>query len=221
MQFDDWVKVVKDAFSIGCRRVQFIGGEPTLCPELPRLIRLATSLGFEVIEVFTNGTHLNVELLTLFHECRTNLAFSLYSCYADIHDQITQVRGSFHRTVSGIQQALALGVHVRVAIIEINGAVQEIEQTKQFLQSLGVRKIDLDGVRGIGRGSQVAGLNERGTLCGDCGDRKLAIDSLGRIFPCVFSRCNQIGDTTQGLCSILQSDKLIEFRQQMGMARHI
>ena len=41
--------------SIPCRNVQFSGGEPTLHPEFPEILRLARTMGFTHIQVATNG----------------------------------------------------------------------------------------------------------------------------------------------------------------------
>src|SRR5687767_1018146 len=52
MQFDDWCRVMDEARAEGCRRVQFIGGEPTLHPDLPALLGHAARAGFSQCEVF-------------------------------------------------------------------------------------------------------------------------------------------------------------------------
>ena len=51
---EDYFIILDSAASLGCRKVQFIGGEPTLVKELPDLIIHAKKRGFEFVEVFTN-----------------------------------------------------------------------------------------------------------------------------------------------------------------------
>ena len=41
---------------VPCRHIQFSGGEPTLHPEFPRILRAARDLGFDHIQVATNGS---------------------------------------------------------------------------------------------------------------------------------------------------------------------
>ncbi len=41
---------------VPCRSVQFSGGEPTLHPEFPKILRIARDLGFTHIQVATNGS---------------------------------------------------------------------------------------------------------------------------------------------------------------------
>src|SRR5436305_1338940 len=62
----DWIRVLDEAAQLSCRAVQFIGGEPTLHPDLPQLIGHARTLGFKVIEVYTNGTRLTESLKKTF-----------------------------------------------------------------------------------------------------------------------------------------------------------
>ncbi len=98
MQLRDWQRALSDAALLGCRRVQFIGGEPTLHPGLPTLIEQAHQLGFEQICVFTNGMHLSETHKELFRRYQVQLAVSVYGSRAEVHDSITQHRGSFAKT---------------------------------------------------------------------------------------------------------------------------
>ena len=41
---------------VPCRSIQFSGGEPTLHPEFPKILRIARDLGFTHIQVATNGS---------------------------------------------------------------------------------------------------------------------------------------------------------------------
>src|SRR5579871_4711198 len=68
MQYDDWARVIEDGWTLGCRSVQFIGGEPTLHPYLKDFIRLASDVGYSFIEVFTNASRISEGLLKTFHD---------------------------------------------------------------------------------------------------------------------------------------------------------
>src|SRR5947209_19312656 len=57
----DWRRVIDQAAALGVRLVQFIGGEPTMHPELPRLVDHALQLQVEV-EVFSNLVHVTPRL---------------------------------------------------------------------------------------------------------------------------------------------------------------
>ncbi|MGW9044685.1 radical SAM protein [Streptomyces lydicus] len=54
----DWQRVIDELAALGVRDVQFIGGEPTLHPDLPHFIHHARGRGMRV-EVFSNLTHIS------------------------------------------------------------------------------------------------------------------------------------------------------------------
>lgn len=53
MTENNWERVITEAAGLGAGQVTFIGGEPTLYPDLPRLVRAALGLGLGV-EVYSN-----------------------------------------------------------------------------------------------------------------------------------------------------------------------
>lgn len=61
----DWRRVIDQARAAGVAIVQFIGGEPTLHPDLPGLVRYALDAGIEV-EVFSNLVHVSPALWEVF-----------------------------------------------------------------------------------------------------------------------------------------------------------
>lgn len=109
--------LLDQAAGLGCRRVQFIGGEPTLYPALPRLIAHARSRDYEFIEVFTNATHISDALLDCFTNHGVAIANSFYSDNPAIHDAITKRRGSHASTLRNLKRLLAAGLTVRAGIV--------------------------------------------------------------------------------------------------------
>ncbi len=218
MSYDNWINVLRQAFDLGCRSVQFTGGEPTLCPELPRLLSAAREIGFECVEVYTNGTNLNQNLRDALVKERVDLAFSVYGSQADVHDAVTRRPGSFAKTIESIRWALNAGLAVRAGVIEMPSNSADIRGATALLRRLGVRTIGVDGVRRVGRGNGRVSANRRGSLdelCGDCWRGKLAIDSAGNAFPCVFARFCRVGHVSQSLASILRSEQLHDFRKEV------
>jgi MoaA/NifB/PqqE/SkfB family radical SAM enzyme len=57
----DWRRVIDEAAGLGVGMVQFIGGEPTLHPDLPELLDHALAGGLAV-EVFSNLVHVTPSL---------------------------------------------------------------------------------------------------------------------------------------------------------------
>jgi len=216
MCLDDWKEAISQAHILGCRNLQFIGGEPTLHPGLCDLILYAHSLGFQFIEVFTNGTALTPRLREVIKRCHVNLAFSVYSLDPVVHDSVTLRGGSQHKTLAGVRWALEAGLPVRAAIIDVGLNSSSVADTQSFLQRLGVTSIGIDRLRGIGRGARHSSsellLHE---LCGRCWEGKLCVTSSGAIYPCVFSRFTQVGSFSEGLAAVLDGAKLLTFRSAL------
>lgn len=220
MTADDWSDVLGQAAQLGCRSVQFIGGEPTLYPALGTLVEQARALDFLTVEVYTNGTRLTPKLKELFIRNKVALAFSVYATTAQAHDLVTKETGSFDLTISAINWALASGLSVRAAIIETDLNSEQSHSTSEMLARLGVKTIGVDRVRGVGRGgeerSPALQLTE---LCGNCSRGKLAVTATGDIFPCVFSRSWPVGHKRDGLRAAVEGLPLRSFCQELGATR--
>lgn len=219
MTYSDWVAVLDEAHDLGCRQMQFIGGEPTLHPRLPDLICHAHKRHFDFIEVYTNATRLAPDLIDCFQHHGVQVATSFYSDDPEVHDRITNGIRSWHRTVEGIQRIVSVGLSLRVGLIEMEHNAGHIPRAVSFLQSLGVTNFKMDRTRGVGRAELVT-LREEGErfdeLCGECWKGKLCVNSDGDVFPCVFSRATRLGKAGVGLKTLLNSRTLQEFRRTVN-----
>ena len=213
MTYEDWRHVLDEGYLSGCKVVQFIGGEPMLHPNLFELIADARSIGYELVEVFTNGTLLRPPTLDALRRFDVRLAFSLYAERPDVHDNITRNKGSFFRTVAGIRGAVKTGLTTRVGLIVMEANAAYVEDTKEFLRRLGVTSVGIDRVRGIGRGNALTpNASPFEELCGSCWKGKLCINPDGEVSPCVFSWFHTVGNAKQGLPDILNGERLHDFR---------
>lgn len=191
MTVRDWLRVISELADMGTLDVQFIGGEPTLYPYLPALIRHARTAGLGV-EVFSNMTHIRAELWDVFRECGVKLATSYYSDSAEDHDAVTKLRGSHKRTRENIQKALALGIPLRGGVVAVRPE-QRVHEAAQDLLALGVEQVGGDRTRAFGRGSRGA-TPTIADLCGHCAHEKCAIGPTGDVWPCVLGRFLKIGN---------------------------
>ena len=211
----DWLRVLDQAAALGVQTVQFIGGEPTLHPDLPRLVNHGLRLGLAV-EVFTNLVHVTDELWELFAQPGLSLATSYYSDDPAEHAGITG-RPSHPRTKANIAEAIRRGIPLRAGVIDLGGR-QRAEAAQVELTELGVTAIGYDRLRQVGRGirDQHAG---SGQLCGRCGDGVAAISPDGAVWPCVFSRWLSAGSVLDAeLTAILSSPAAARIRGELATA---
>lgn len=224
MSREDWTRVIADAAGLGCRDVQFIGGEPTMHPALPSLIAEARRVGFTGVEVYTNATRLGGDLVRCFREYGVAVASSFYSDDPSTHGRITGSVPSWERTVGGFRTVMAAGLPLRVGVIEMAENAGQADRTTRFLGSLGIAQVKVDRLRGVGRG----GLHRLGRpggefdeLCGQCWKGRLCVTPSGAAYPCVFARDVPVGDVRTGLAAVVGSAALATFRERLRAARRV
>ena len=111
---------LRELAAAGATHVVFSGGEPTLHPGLPDLIRLATLLGLSP-SLQTNAIRLRTpRYLRSLREAGLDEVFvSLHAGDAALSDAMTRARGTFVRTLDGIDAALADGM-----VVDLNAVVE-------------------------------------------------------------------------------------------------
>lgn len=218
-----WKGVITDAHALGCRSIQFIGGEPTLHPYLQQLIEFASHLSMS-IEIYTNLVSIQPRLWSTFQACDVRIATSFYTIYPDVHFAITRAH-SFARLVNNIQKAVTMNIPLRVGLIEVPPHDQNIDETEVFLKNLGIQHIGRDKVREVGRGAAYGHVDKpEQALCGKCVKGKACITPDGNIYPCVFARWLPVGNVLQtSLQEALAAPKMAETRDHLTRvfaARH-
>ncbi|MBI2389182.1 MAG: radical SAM protein [Deltaproteobacteria bacterium] len=199
---------LRDARELGFRVVQFTGGDPLLCPDLVEHVALARELGFEIVEIYTNGLALTDALLDKLAPAEPRFAFSFYSVDPDVHDGITQTRGSHGKTSAAIRRVVARGLRARVGIIVMEENAPHVAETAAYVESLGVKQYGASAARGVGRGRVFDGdfplpprVGYAEHASSSTGDRKtrgkLCIASSGTVHPCIFNRSVTLGDVHQ------------------------
>lgn len=209
----DWVRVVDQATEMDVEMVQFIGGEPTLYPELAALVEHALGRGLAV-EVFSNLAHVTDRLWRVFARPGVSLATSYYSDDPEQHAAITG-RPSYACTKRNMIEACRRGIPLRAGVIDL-GQDQRAEAARAELVDLGVPSIGYDRPRQVGRGVRdgQAGVEQ---LCGRCGDGVAAISPDGAVWPCVFTRWLPVGNVLeQGLSEILNGPQAQRVRDELA-----
>lgn len=232
LDVDNWINIIDQLYDVGCRRIQFIGGEPCIHPKLISLIDYAKTKGFESITIFTNATILNDDLLDCLLRNNVNIRFSIYGHTAQIHDTITQVSGSFEKTVMNIKRLMKLKINVSAAVIIMRENQDFTDDIKTFIESLRLKYSGYDVIRNVygGKQSNHTPTNEviinnsirskpeffineeafnEAHQTNTCWYGKFAITETGVIIPCVFERSIILGDIKkQSIQKILDSEIL-------------
>lgn len=216
---EDWIDVLSQAAELGCRVVQFVGGEPTLFKGLLPLVEKSRELGYRYVVLFTNATLLSESDLDDLSAYNVELVTSFYSNVRETHDDITQRKGSFDQTVRGIKMILNRGVPLEVSMVRMSQNDNQIAEAIEFLVALGVRRdrIAVGPLRGVGRGALIK--KEQtvySSLCGLCHRDYMVVSSNGAVYPCLLARWLTVGNVKrERLQQILAKPQLIEFRKNV------
>jgi len=188
----DWVRVIGQAAALGVRTVQFIGGEPALAPALPRLVRHALDAGLKV-QVYTNLVHVTPGLWKLLSLPGVSLGTSWYAADAGTHGKITGSRASHARTRANIGEAVARGIRIRAAVVQVLPD-QDTAAAAEVLRELGVTDIRIRPRQNLGRAARDDAPHDLAELCGRCGEGRAAIMTDGSLVPCVIGRWLDTGN---------------------------
>jgi MoaA/NifB/PqqE/SkfB family radical SAM enzyme len=126
-----------------------LGGEPTLHPDLPQVVRRAVELGFASITIDTNG-YLFHNILEKVTPAEVDVfSFSLDGARAETNDQI-RGKGSYAACLSGLRRARARGFQTSLIYTVSRANLQELAGLGALLEELGVARffIQVLGLRG-------------------------------------------------------------------------
>lgn len=124
LPFEHAVRHVYAAWQKGFRRLGLTGGEPTLRPDLPKLLAFARKTGFSYIRLQTNGLKLADPdyARSLVRAGLTFVKLSVQGPDAATHDRLTGVPGSFDKCLKALAnlRELKAGIGVNLVLCEDN-----------------------------------------------------------------------------------------------------
>lgn len=122
------------------------GGDPTLRPDLAKLLLLSRKLGFRRIQIGTNAVRLSsAAYAQRLADAGLNYArVSLHAATAAAHDKLLALPGAFDKAVRGIGHLRARGVYVGLNFVVTSENASELPAFFELcLDRLGVRDFDV------------------------------------------------------------------------------
>jgi MoaA/NifB/PqqE/SkfB family radical SAM enzyme len=140
----------------GVNMVDFDGGEPTLNPELIPLIKSARAMGYQRVNVTTNGRRCVYEnyAAALVNSGLTTLLFSVHGHDARTHAQQVGVAEAFEQTTEGIRNCLKFApkhVELGMNITVTKGNHDKVDKLAQLCWDLGLRWMNIQFLTPFGR----------------------------------------------------------------------
>jgi radical SAM protein with 4Fe4S-binding SPASM domain len=146
LPFEDWATVLDKVAQLGIPHVILTGGEATLHPNLPEIIRYADQKGM-IVGLNTNGRHIAHApyMQELADSGLDHIQITLASNRPEVHDAMMGAK-SFHQTVRGIENAIESGVHVITNSTLMRYNMNDAEEIIDFLYDKGIRTFAMNGM---------------------------------------------------------------------------
>jgi MoaA/NifB/PqqE/SkfB family radical SAM enzyme len=147
-----WLKVF--ASKTKNANVIFLGGEPTLHPDLSLAIKKAKALGYNSITVDTNGYLFHDILSKVEPDVVDYFSFSLDGVTRETNDMI-RGKGSYDNCIAGIKKAILRGFTTSLIYTVSQMNLHELDRIAPLLKELGVDRffIQVIGIRGKSAGN--------------------------------------------------------------------
>ena len=150
MPIDKANKIMTYVRKLGGEYITFIGGEPTLHPELPKIVDHAINIGFSQVMINSNGL-LESIIDRISPEKLHYISFSLDGATPKTHD-IVRGKGMFEKTIACIRNTIEAGYPVRLicTISQVN--IHEAAALLSLADDLGVDLVNFHIFTEAGRG---------------------------------------------------------------------
>lgn len=156
MSTKDALECIDKLADAGVVFLAFSGGEPTLRPDILRLIKSATEKGMYVAMATNGKVFSRLERVREFK--RAGLRFvqiSLDGATSETHDSFRGVPGAFKKTILGIENSVAEGLFVEVAMTATHHNLAELHDTITLSRNLRVKWFMVYNFVPTGRGRDI------------------------------------------------------------------
>jgi|GEM_PF-233226 len=135
-----------------CQGIVLTGGEPTIRPDILEIVGYAKKLGFQVIQIQSNGRMFAYQDFCekAIKSGANEFSPALHGHISDLHDYLTTAKGSFDQTVKGIQNLKKLGQKVVTNTVITKSNYRHLPEIAKLLVSLGVDQYQFAFVHPLG-----------------------------------------------------------------------
>jgi|GEM_PF-1638545 len=214
LQYSECIKILEELRSLGTFNITFSGGEPFLKPEFITIVKEARKMGFK-INIITNGTLLNNEMIDELKNLFIEINVSLYGLSSDFHEKVTGVKGSYKKTWNAIENLLESKTKFKLKVTAIKQNLNNMNKLINHLEKMGINfELNTSLLPDISESSDIIescqipkstleeelkdyirkniNLLKKETWNPVCyaGRQRLVIDPEGNIYPCILLRWN-------------------------------
>jgi MoaA/NifB/PqqE/SkfB family radical SAM enzyme len=143
--------ILRNCRRLGAEYVTFLGGEPSLHPDLPSIIDDAWNLGYKQVMIDSNGLLFD-RLTRVPPEKLYYMTISLDGASAETHERIRGLR-TFDKTVENLKRLVGLGYRTRINCTICSFNVHEAEALLGLADSIGIDLVNFHTFSEEGCGS--------------------------------------------------------------------
>lgn len=233
LSLDEWKKVIDEINELKVKRVVVIGGEPCCSNQIVGILEYLSKYKINTT-IFTNGTLFNDRIFETIINNNISVKFSLYGHNEKIHDNITQVNGSFNKLINTVKRLIVSNVKVDIAVVAMKENQEYQNEIKQLIEKLGVKYSGYDVIRNVFGGTQSLHSPNKIEILknsirykpsfittqkrfneisqrNSCWYGKIVINEDGFVLPCVFERNIIYGNIKErSVKDIITSEKVLE-----------
>ncbi len=148
---------MKKSYENGSRLCQIIGGEPTVYPELEKIISVAKKIGYPIIQIVTNGINLSDrKMIKKLKKAGLNsITFSVHSHKAKTHNEIVGVNGAFNKILKAIENAIDEEIHITIGTAVNSFNFKDIPNLVKYLnEKYSIETFHIIGLHIIGHAKE-------------------------------------------------------------------
>ena len=150
MSLEGYVSVLEELISLGATKATFLGGEPTIHPDLSEMVKIAREAGMDYLRLDTNGEFRKEFLEDENLKCLDDICFSLDGANEITHGKIRNER-NYYNVLKNIEYAVNLGYNVRVTTTLNSLNIEEVGRMIELLEGMNVNTLNLHLTSNNGR----------------------------------------------------------------------
>ena len=133
--------LIEEAAACGIRGIRITGGEPTLYPYFREVIKEIRDKGLKLVDLITNGSFLDEELLDYIRELHPKVPIMLSYDGIGTHEWLRQHAGSEEQVKKAIRLCKSAGMHVKINMNVNRRNRDVIPESVKMLADMGVDSI--------------------------------------------------------------------------------
>ncbi|MDD5653574.1 MAG: radical SAM protein, partial [Candidatus Omnitrophica bacterium] len=129
----------------GIKVFEVTGGEPALRKDIVELVSFASGkLGIKDITVITNGSRFSDEnfVSEMKNAGMNDVLISIHGANAEIHDTLTQNKGSFENAIRAIKNIVSQGISCRSNTVITSVNYKQVPEIAGLMHNLGVKQLN-------------------------------------------------------------------------------